>query len=114
MNKTWLLIETFVYDKETIIAACSSEEKARELALTYRDKYHPWEDLKEFWKEPTPEWKLDYYAIIENEKMLYASPGHSSWGDVLETVAKGGIACYISIRSILTDQLFGIPESELP
>lgn len=106
MNKTWLVIETFVHDAETIIAACSSEEKARELALTYRDKFHPWGDSVT-WKTPKPEWNLGYYAMPKNEQMLYATSGHSSWADADE------IHCYLSIRSILTDQLFGISPSQL-
>lgn len=111
MNKTWLLIETFVHDTQTIIAACSSEEKARELALTYRDKYHPW-GASVVWKTPNPEWDLSYYAMPENEQMLYATSGHRSWANA-EKPPKD-IDCYLSIRSILTDRLFGIPESELP
>lgn len=112
MNNTWLLIETFVHDTETIIATCSSEEKARELALTYRDKYHLRGDSI-VWKTPNPEWDLSYYAMPKNEQMLYATSGHSSWADA-ENPPRDGIYCYLSIRSILTDQLFGIPESELP
>lgn len=106
--KTWLVVETYVGESDTVIAVCSSEQKAKELALAYLD-IHLWKDLRDVWRQPTSEKDLKFYCDPENSHtVLYASPGHNSWSDS-EHLIEAEIACYIAIRPMLADMLFGIP-----